>query len=161
MIRGRIFDKPFFMTEFNFCAPNVYRSEGGPLIGAYGAMQNCAGFYRFCFSHNRKRFTEHIHGPVCFESTADPIMQLSDRIASMMFLREDVRVAKTKVAETLPRNFWDRRRNVGYGDTRLLGLLTQIGIQMSDRRVPGVQDYRSLADPELSQRLLTFRKRVV
>ena len=54
VMASRLPGKPFIVTEFNYCSPNVYRAECGPLIGGYAALQNWNALYRFAWSHNAK-----------------------------------------------------------------------------------------------------------
>lgn len=101
MMAARIFGKPFVITEFNFVKPNLYRAEGGPLIGAYSALQDWDGLYRFAWSHSRNSVVG-INPPTMFDAANDPLVQLSDRIAVLMFRRGDVEAAREKYAIAVP-----------------------------------------------------------
>ena len=122
----RIFGKPFIISEFNYCSPNVYRAEGGPLIGAYAALQNWDALYRFCWNSNKKFFDKPI-GLTRFDAVDDPLAQLSDRIAVAMFRRGDVRTAEAKFGYVVKQNAIDEMENVTPVSFRNLGLIAQIG----------------------------------
>lgn len=153
LVRGRIWGKPFFVTEFNFCAPNLFRSESGPLIGAYSALQNCTGLYRFNFSGNRRRFLSDKEGIIVFESVNDPVMQLADRIAGIFFVRGDVSSAKQRYAWQLPADYWSKNRDSGYPDIRRLGLIAGIGALPAGKSLPGVEPYQTIRDAGVRKRL--------
>lgn len=91
---SRIFGKPFTVTEWNFCFPNSYAVEGAFLTGAYAALQDWSGLYRFVYNDKK----ENIQGAGAFELTMfnvvdDPIRMLSERAGVCFFRRGDVRVA--------------------------------------------------------------------
>lgn len=97
MMPTRIFGKPFTVTEFNFCNPNRFRAEGGPLMGAYAALQNWGGLWRFCWSHSDAGIIRN-PGQNSFDASNDPMQQLSDRIILALFLRGDLAPSKTKIS---------------------------------------------------------------
>lgn len=86
--------------------PNLYRAEGGPLIGAYSALQDWDGLYRFAWSHSRNSVVG-INPPTMFDAANDPLVQLSDRIAVLMFRRGDVEAAREKYAIAVPDDLFD------------------------------------------------------
>ena len=92
----RLFGKPFTITEFNYCFPNHYRAEGGPLMGAYAALQDWDGLYRYSYAHDPER-THRPKALFYLENVSDPINVLSDRIGVLLFLRGDASSATTRV----------------------------------------------------------------
>ena len=133
MMPTRIFGLPFLVTEYNYCYPNEYRSEAGPLIGSYAALQDWDGLFRFAWSHDHRSIYQvrAMHG---FDIVGDPISQLTDRITAVMFLRGDVRAADTKIAEAVqPQNFSHEFRNYFSQDFIKLGLIAQIGTVWNTR----------------------------
>ncbi len=122
----RIFDKPFMITEFNFCYPNHYRAEGGPLIGAYCALQDYDGIFHFNLAHFPKRnYISH------FDFALDPVALLAERIALLFFLRGDVIPAKNKLPVVVDFDNGSFPENYN-----LLGLVSQIGGIYSGAKLP-------------------------
>lgn len=93
----RLLGKPFTISEFNFVAPNEYRSEGGLLMGAIAGLQDWDGLYRFAYSHDQRNLIEP--RPVgFFDVASDPLSLASDRVGLLLFLRGDVEAAPHSVA---------------------------------------------------------------
>lgn len=92
----RIFGKPFTITEFNYCFPNATRAEGGALAGAYAALQDWDGMYRFGYSHSANGIEKG--GPAgLFDSAVEPMQYMSEKLAVMLFLRGDVKPSALKI----------------------------------------------------------------
>ncbi len=138
MMPTRIPGRPFMVTEFNYGDRNTYRAEGGPLIGAYASLQGWDALYRFAWSHNTRTAYE-FYPTHDYNSACEPMQQLSDRIASVMFTRGDVATAKTTYAYTVPQDCFERKILGGFPTSfSNLGLITGIGsVPEGDKRVPG------------------------
>lgn len=135
----RIFGKPFIISEFNYSFPNPARAEGGALAGAYAALQDWDGVFRFGFAERPSQLHRETP-PDLFHSIDEPMQALSDRLAMLLFLRRDVRPATAKLAigvtpETpmLERDGrWTR-----YADFQsLAGLVVQVGTTLGPTRFP-------------------------
>ena len=74
----RLLDKPFGFSEFNYAAPNAYRTESGPLTGAYAALQGWDAIWRFAFSHDMRNLTQPSPGNY-FDVSVDPGLQGRNR----------------------------------------------------------------------------------
>ena len=130
---SRLPGKPFLVTEFNYCNPNLYRAEAGPLIGGYAALQNWDALYRFAWSHSA-RDIEQVVSAYGFNAVNDPLAQFSDRIAIAMFLRGDVKAAETLCAYLVPRTSFEQKLITGFPSAfKNLGLITAVGSLPEDR----------------------------
>lgn len=157
MICNRVYHKPFFMTEFNFCAPNQFRAEDGPLMGAYSALHDISGIYRFDFNSYHKRFRKE-KAIIVFESISDPVMQLSDRIISLLFLRGDVASAKEKYAYTIPADLFSKRRDNGIPGMIPLRLIAQVGVQFEDQKTEKYPEYDKIQSEEIKHRIADYER---
>lgn len=101
----RIFGKPFTLTEWNFCYPNRYRSESGPVMGGYAALQDWDGLFRFDYSEQKETAFGHTH-TWAFNTVCDPMQMLSERIAALFFLRGDVAPATTRFTFGVTPEVW-------------------------------------------------------
>ncbi len=135
----RIFGKAFTVTEFNYCNPNVFRAEGGPLLGAYAALQDWSGVWRFAWSHGTNLAKVSSNGT--FDAVNDPMQQFGDRIIHALFTRGDFRPAKEKISMAVP---YGRVGSDGFPEEfTLLGLNAQIGSHVEGKALPsGVKLYR-------------------
>ena len=128
----RLTDKPFLVTEFNYCNPNIYRAEAGPLIGGYAALQNWSALYRFAWSHSDRDIRQLVSA-YGFNANNDPMAQLSDRITIAMFSRGDVQTAKTVYSYQVSRNCFEQNQISGFPvEFKTLGLITAIGSMPED-----------------------------
>ena len=96
LMPSRLFGKPYTVTEYQYCYPNHTRAEGGPLMGAYAALQDWDGVYRYAYSHQ----TTSAHEPgraFYLDYVTDPLNLMADRITTALFGRRDVAPAKTTI----------------------------------------------------------------
>ena len=158
----RIFGKPFTVTEFNFCVPNMYRGEGGPAIGSVAALQGWNGIFRFSASYSHK-YRKYGVLPLMngghlgtFSVINDPIQGLSERITMLFYLRGDVAEAKSSTTLTIPADVWKLPEAAGYRNwfTREqsntpkvfndLGLYHKIGLKISSQNGSGNFNIKNL-----------------
>ena len=142
MMPTRIFGKPFTVTEFNFSLPNRYRIEGGPLLGAYAALQDWDGLYRFAWSHTNSRMENPKVALNHFDSVNNLQAQMSDRILHALFLQGNVQTAKEAYALIIPPEEHGLLK-IGAGtfpyEQTLLGLHSGIGAASSSELAPNVK----------------------
>jgi hypothetical protein len=128
MFNSRAFGKPFMVTEFNQGFPNQYRGQSGLTMGAYAALQDWDGLFRFAYSHTAVN-TRQPYSAAWMELWRDPLNLLSERLMVLLFLRGDVRPAVHAVPiladpeEYLTSSF-DPKREDAY---QSLGLFHRIG----------------------------------
>lgn len=96
---SRLFDKPFAITEFNYCGPGQYRGASGMITGALAALQDWDGLWRHVYSYNRENITRPA-AMYYFDVAADPLTQAAERAGLCLFLRGDLQPAKHSVAIT-------------------------------------------------------------
>ena len=93
----RVFGKPFTVSEWNFCNPNQWRAEGGLMMGAYASLQDWDAIYRFAWSHDKANMFKPSPSKG-FDIVTDPLSQLTERQAVLLFGRRDASPAKGAVA---------------------------------------------------------------
>lgn len=105
MAPTRILGKPFTVTEFSWCYPNEFRSEGAVLMGAYASLQNWDALYTFDFScYWQAVFSKDYPGP--FAVGNDLARLLMERVLAVFFARSDVQSAsKTVPVAVKPNDF--------------------------------------------------------
>lgn len=139
LLAPRLFGKPYGITEFKFCPPNRFRSEGGPLIGGYAALQGWNSLYQFAWSHSREGNLRFVGGST-FNYAAEPLAQLSDRLAMFLFRRGDVSPARAAFGWSVPENLWNSDAPEVYPpEFSTLGLISRIGTVVGKRAPQGVR----------------------
>lgn len=133
MMPSRIFGKPFTVTEYNYCPPNRFRAEGGPVIGAYAALQDWDGLYRFAWSHNSNN-TISVKPIGGFDISTDPLNILGEKLISLLFARGDIAPSRNSViyAVTMKEACGKSSGWAGPGfpdEFSKIGLVTRIGSQ--------------------------------
>ena len=99
---SRVFGKPFTVSEFDYCHPNMFRAEGAPIFAACAALQGWSGIYRFAYAHHWKTVTEDVAEMNAFDVANDPVRLFGERLGIAFFLRGDVKSAPSAVAVAIP-----------------------------------------------------------
>ena len=86
----RLMDKPFCITEFNYCGPGRFRGVGGIAAGALAALQNWSGLWRFTWSHSRDGIVRPGGRIGYFDVANDPLFLAAERAGLCLFLRRDL-----------------------------------------------------------------------
>lgn len=126
MMPARIFGKPFLVTEYQFCHPNNYIAESGPLMGAYSALQDWDGLWRFQYALSDRGLLKTAGWVSYFTSAGNPTMRMSDYIIWFLFIRGDVRPAEKGIALPLDASLFDRESSLSAYSR--LGLIHRIGM---------------------------------
>lgn len=131
----RIPGKPMIITELQFCYPNRFRSEIAAMTGAYAALQDWDGLYRFAYGHSRKVFRKTPAGS--FDHIYEPLGILTGRIMYFLFVRGDVAAAPGPV-------LCEGWRNPVHGDNFdpdfcNLGFFSKIGSAPLGADIPGAE----------------------
>ena len=124
---SRLLDRPFSVSEYNFCPPNPYRGESGLLFGAGAALQDWGIVWRFAYSGSAKESFDP--GPVTyFDTVDDPLTQAAEYAAVALFGRGDLEPETHGVAVAGPE---ERLRELAgerpAGDLAMLGWCVRIG----------------------------------
>ena len=88
LVNHRLLDKPFTITEYNFCAPSAWRGVGGIMLGAEAALQDYDGVWRFDWANG----VEFDWKPIgYFDVARDPLTRATERAALCLFMRRDMK----------------------------------------------------------------------
>lgn len=143
---SRLYGKPFTVSEYNYAAPGRYRAVGAVLTASLGALHDWDAFWRFAYSgrFNNNDQDELFPAPaVYFDLVRDPLNQASDRLALLLFLRRDLKIAPHQLGLLLPkdalqdssiRGGFDGFETVGW-ITRVCGLVTDEKTKVPDNLI--------------------------
>lgn len=135
--RARLYGKPVLSTEWKFCVPNRFRAYGGPIMGAYLALQDWDGLFQYSWAHAR-----HIAiwntGHSTFDSANDPLAHATDRITMLLFRRGDVAPAEEAVAYRVPADYRKASAQNPPMEIESFAALVRTGSVIEGTRVPGV-----------------------
>lgn len=95
-------------------------------MGAYAALQNWDGLFRFSWSHTSRALATRL-GAKGFDSVNDPLAQLSDRISQALFIRGDFKPAKERYGCKIVKQKLFAQEKLYPLEFETLGLITQIG----------------------------------
>lgn len=101
----RFFDRPFTISEWNYCGPGRFRGLGGIATGAEAALQDWSGLWRFAWAHGVAGVAhpeEKGLGP--FDVVNDPLQRASDLACVFLFLRGDLAPLKDEFVVGFPRS---------------------------------------------------------
>lgn len=133
---NRLFELPFTITEYNYVGPNKCRAESGLLTGAFAALQDWSGVWRYAYASHR-RDAAILFEPLpltYFDLMCDPLNQATERAVICLYLRGDAAPAQTRVAIRASRKELLQSPRTNRLNVRLseLGWVTQIGMSVSD-----------------------------
>ena len=153
----RIYGKPFVMTEYNFCHPNVFRSEGGPLTAAYASLQDWDGLvhYRWASDEGEREIMGDFRLGA-FSGNTDPLNLCVNRIIAFVFRRGLVKPASERCAAAVPDGI-DAAAEMSYTlPQRYFWLFAQIGSERKSQST--LPDPERAADPRLAALQRRFRE---
>ena len=99
--RKRFADRPFTISEYNWCGPCQYRAIGSLLGAGVAARQGWDGVWRFAYSQGDRNLADNYGVPASFDVSTDPIMLGMERAAAALYLRGDLAAAPKLGAPTL------------------------------------------------------------
>jgi hypothetical protein len=92
----RLFGKPFASSEFNGCYPCPYWGYTGPVEAALAAEQDWSLIARCGLAADPKRFFQPV-GCNRIDTSASPLMMLSERIGSVLFSQGELQPLAVKL----------------------------------------------------------------
>jgi len=99
---ARQYGFPFAVSEWNYSGSSPYRSMSGLMTGTLACIQDWDAMWRFSYAHLADDLSDGHGSSQQFNLAGDALLQASDRVAAMLFLRGDVAPARSGVALALP-----------------------------------------------------------
>lgn len=86
----RRLDRPFTVSEIQYCLPNQQRAEYAAGVAAVAGLQGWSGLWRFAFAHNIALLADQDTKLAGFDIVHDPIALLGERALALLYRRGDV-----------------------------------------------------------------------
>lgn len=100
---NRIWGRPLVVSESQMGGPNFNRAMAGLVTGAYASIQDWTGIWTFALAHQREKLFDGCeNGPGRFDLSLDPLMQATDRLPTLLFLRGDQPTPSAAFANVIP-----------------------------------------------------------
>ncbi len=101
----RFFDRPFTISEWNYCGPGRFRGLGGIATGVEAALQDWSGLWRFAWGHGVSVVTHpEQRGLGPFDVANDPLQRASDLACVFLFLSGDLAPLEDTIVVGFPRS---------------------------------------------------------
>ncbi len=86
----RVWGRLFVVSESQMSGPNFNRAMAGLLTGTSAAVQDWTGVWTFALAHGREKLFDGVNAePGRYDLSLDPLMQATDRLPALLFLRGD------------------------------------------------------------------------
>ena len=133
---SRLLDKPFFVTEFDFCRPNRKRAEGPILQAACACLQDWDAMYQFAYAHGEASVFEDGRTRHFMDLSTDPLKHLAYRVCALIFLNSNAKPASSTLAVTLsPDKMLPLAPGFPY-NLGVAGRMIRVGTITSDKPLP-------------------------
>ena len=87
---NRVWGRPLAVSESNMGGPNTFRALHGLVTGTYAAVQDWSCIWTFAMAHSREKLFDGCEQPPGrFDLALDPVLQATDRLPPLLFLRGD------------------------------------------------------------------------
>ena len=87
---ARVWGRPVVVSESQMSGPSFQRAIAGLLTGTFAAVQDWTGVWTFALAHHREKLFDGVDAePGRFDISLDPLMQATDRLPTLLFLRGD------------------------------------------------------------------------
>ena len=105
---NRVWGRPVTVSESNMGGPNTWRAMAGLVTGSYAAIQDWSAIWTFAMAHSREKLFDGCDAPPGrFDLALDPILQATDRLPMLLFLRGDQKTPKAAFANVFTKEAMD------------------------------------------------------
>lgn len=105
---NRVWGCPVSVSESNMGGPNTYRAMAGLVTGSYAAIQDWTSIMTFALAHSEEKLFDGCEAPPGrFDLALDPVLQATDRLPPLLFLRGDQETPSAAYANVFTREAMD------------------------------------------------------
>lgn len=105
---NRVWGRPVSVSESNMGGPNTYRAMAGLVTGSYAAIQDWTSIMTFALAHGEEKLFDGCEAPPGrFDLALDPVLQATDRLPPLLFLRGDQKTPRAAFANVFTREALD------------------------------------------------------